>query len=119
VRRLTLFVVAVVVLAGLGVLSGVVTRGLAELEAARAEQRRLGLEKVELERNIARMEETLHRLETDPEAVESVARRDLGWIRPGEKVILLVTPTPQPTPAVTGAASEPLLSVRRGAGHRP
>jgi len=118
VRHLTLLAVAVVILTGLGVLSGVVTRGLARLDAARAEQRRLRLEKVELERDIARMEETLHRLETDPEAVESVTRRDLGWIRPGERIILLATPTPQPTPSVAGDTAEPLLTLRP-AGHTP
>jgi len=114
VRRLTLLTVAVLLLVGLGVLSGVVTRGLAELEAARAEQRGLERHRAELERDIARMEETLHRLETDPEAVESVARRDLGWIRPGEEVILLTTPTPEPTPAPTAAlAPTPLLRLAR------
>jgi len=112
-RRVTVLVAAVILLVGLGVLSGAVTRGLGQLRAARAEQRRLEARKVELERSIALMKETLHRLRTDPAAVESLARRDLGWIRPGERVILLSTPAPRPTPSTAPAGSEPLLTLPR------
>ncbi len=113
-RRLTLVLAAILALAALGVLSGVITQGLAEVERARAEERRLEARRTELESRIRSMEETLRRLQNDPEAVESLARRDLGWIRPGERILYLATPTPPPTPGpLTAPLPTPILSSRR------
>ncbi len=113
-RRLSLVVAVVLALVALGVLSGVITQGLAEVEQARAEQRRLEARRTELRARIQGMEETLHRLRTDPAAVESLARRDLGWIRPGERIIYLATPTPVPRPGpLTAPMPTPILSSRQ------
>jgi cell division protein FtsB len=90
-----------------------VSRGFGELEAARRERRSLEAERSRLEHRVRVLQETLERLEEDPAATEALARRELGWVRPGETVIYLATPTPaavavpltQPTPT-------PILSLR-------
>jgi cell division protein FtsB len=42
-----------------------------------------------LEADNARLRDDLRRLEEDPAAVEEIARRELGLIRPGEKVFIV------------------------------
>ena len=37
----------------------------------------------------ARLREQARRLREDPEAIEEIARRELGLIRPGEKVFII------------------------------
>lgn len=37
----------------------------------------------------ARLQEEVRRLENDPSAIEELARRDLGLIRPGERVFIV------------------------------
>jgi len=96
------------VVAVLGLLSSVVSQGFVEVAEAEAEQRQLEEEKARLERRIERLEATLAAAD-DPEAIESMARAELGWIRPGEQVIILATPTPSTPPALTGDLPEPIL----------
>ena len=47
----------------------------------------------------ARLADQARRLREDPTAIEEVARRELGLIRPGEKVFIIkdVAPPPRPT----------------------
>jgi cell division protein FtsB len=54
-------------------------RQSAELAAAIERQRR----------DNARLREEIRRLNEDPTAIEEVARRELGLIRPGEKVFII------------------------------
>ena len=45
----------------------------------------------------ARLREEAHRLSTDPAAIEEIARRQLGLIKPGEKVFIIKdVPSPNP-----------------------
>jgi cell division protein FtsB len=44
----------------------------------------------------AGLRETARRLREDPNAIESVARRDLGLIKPGEKVFIIKDAAPRP-----------------------
>ena len=45
----------------------------------------------------ARLREEVRRLREDPGAIEEIARRDLGLIRPGEKVFIVKDlPAPKP-----------------------
>jgi cell division protein FtsB len=59
----------------------------------------------------AGLRQEIRRLREDPETVEEVARRELGYIRPGEKVFVVndVGPadSPAPTPAPKPAGPEP------------
>lgn len=62
-------------------------------EAAR-EHQRLEREIAELRRDNRRMREQARGLREDPAAIEAVARRDLGLIRPGEILFLLSDGSP-------------------------
>ncbi len=106
-------VAVVVVFVALGVLSSVVSRGFADLEAARAERRGLELERTRLERRVQRLRQTLRMIRTDPGSAEAYARHELGWIRPGETVVVLTTPTPGSIAApLTQPTPTPILSLR-------
>jgi cell division protein FtsB len=109
-RRLSLLLIVVGLVAVLGLLSSVVTQGFVEVAEAEAEMRQLEEERARIERHIEHLEATLASARGNPEAVESMARRELGWIRPGERVIILATPTPDAAPpALTGELPEPIL----------
>ena len=111
-RRLPLILLALGVLVVLGVFSSIVSHGFAELADAEEERERLKQRTIELEENVAELDETLEAIRTDPAAVESLARRELGWVRPGDTVLLLATPTPPPQPAaLTGPTPTPILSL--------
>jgi len=114
VKRLPLLLLGLGALAALGILSSVVTQGFQEV--ARAEQERVALEdeKARLERSIAELEATLHALRSSPEAVESMARLELGWIRPGETIVILAAPTLPPLPISTSEPTPtPVFSLSR------
>ena len=111
-RRLPLVLIALAALAALGVFTSIVSQGFGDLTEAVEERERLHQRTIELEESIGELEETLEAIRTDPAAVESMARRELGWVRPGDTVILLATPTPPPTPAaLTGPTPTPILSL--------
>ena len=111
-RRVSLILLALVALVALGLLSSIVTAGFDELAAAEEERDRLEQRKIELSNRISELEAILEAIRTDPEAVESLARRDLGWVRPGDTVILLATPTRPPEPAaLTGPTPTPILTL--------
>ena len=110
-RRLPLIVLGIVALAALGAFSSIVTHGFEELAAAEDERDNLEQRKLELSDSIDELETTLQALRTDPAAVESVARAELGMVRPGDTVILLATPTPVPEPSLTGPTPTPILSL--------
>ena len=99
-RRLPLILLGIVALAALGVFSSIVTHGFEELAAAEKERDRLEQRKIELSESIEELEMTLEAVRTDPAAVESLARAELGMVRPGDTVILLATPTPPPAPSL-------------------
>jgi cell division protein FtsB len=94
--RLPLILAAVVVIIALGLLSSIVTQGFEDMARAEDERQRLEAEKTRLEADIETLEDTLDALATDSEVVESMARRELGYIRPGEVVVIVATPTPVP-----------------------
>ena len=111
-RRVTLILLALGALVVLGVFSSIVSHGFAELSDAEEERERLQQRTIELEESVAELDETLEAIRTDPAAVESMARRELGWVRPGDIVILLATPTTPPKPAVlTGPTPTPILAL--------
>jgi len=113
VKRLPLVLLGIAALAGLGLLSSIVTHGFQEVARAEQERQQLEDEKARLEQSIKELEQTLGALRTNPEAVESLARRELGWIRPGEQVILIATPTPARLPiSLTEPTPTPILSLR-------
>jgi cell division protein FtsB len=113
VKRLPLVLLGVVAVVGFGLVSSIVTQGFRDLAEAEAERDRLLQEKKELEQRIERLEATLDAIRTNPEAVESLARKELGWIRPDEQVIILATPTPPvPLESLTDPVPTPILALR-------
>jgi len=114
VKRLPLYLLGLAVIVGLGLLSSIVTKGFQDVAETEQKRQRLEDEKLRLEHSITELEATLDAVRTDPEAVEALARRELGWIRPGDRVLILTTPTPAPLPvSTTEATPTPILSLRQ------
>jgi len=62
--------------------------GLLKIWQMAREHQLLTQEVAELEKANAEMEAQIEALRSDPEAIERVAREELGYIRPGEEVFL-------------------------------
>ena len=75
-------------------------KGLLALLQARQEYQALEGQVQTLRAENYRLREQARRLREDPAAVEEVARKDLGLIKPGEKLFILKDlPTPPAPPA--------------------
>ncbi|HEX4346832.1 MAG TPA: septum formation initiator family protein [Vicinamibacterales bacterium] len=64
-------------------------QGLIAMLHARHQYEQLAADVARQRAENARLSEEAHRLRYDPTAIEEVARRDLGLIRPGEKVFIV------------------------------
>ena len=70
--------------------------GLTSLFRTRQEYRDLQAEVERLREESTRLREDARRLREDPAAIEEYARRELGLIKPGEKVVVLAPPARPP-----------------------
>jgi cell division protein FtsB len=86
---LLIFVAAVIVVDGV-----VGDRGLLAMRRARQEYEGLTATIARQRADNARLREEARRLREDPAAIEEVARRELGLIKPGEKVFILKDVSP-------------------------
>jgi cell division protein FtsB len=70
-------------------------KGLLAMMKAREEYRELQASLGRVRAENARLREEVRRLREDPNAIEEIARRELGLIKPGEKLFIVkdVTPT--------------------------
>ena len=95
VQLLLIFIASVIVIDGL-----VGDRGLLARLRARREYDELATTLGRERTNNARLREQARRLREDPSAVEELARRELGLMKPGEKVFIIkdVTPAAPATP---------------------
>ena len=84
VRFLFLFVAVLIVVDAL-----VGDRGLLAMLDARRQHSELAAVIARQRTENARLREEARRLTNDPSAIEEIARRDLGLIRPGEKVFIV------------------------------
>jgi len=91
-RRVSYILLALAALVVLGLLSSIVNHGFGELAAAEMERANLEERIVELSESISEFEATLEAIRSDPAAVESLARFELGWVRPGEPTPILSLP---------------------------
>jgi cell division protein FtsB len=74
-------------------------RGLLAMLRARKQADALTLALARQRAENARLRDEARRLREDPAAIEEIARRDLGLIRPGEKVFIVRDiPPPSPLP---------------------
>ena len=64
-------------------------KGLLEMLKKRQEYRALEQSLVDVRAENARLHEEAQRLQEDPSAIEDLARRELGLIKPGEKLFIL------------------------------
>lgn len=64
-------------------------KGLMQSMSARRQYRQLQASLDDLRRENAALREEMRRLNEDPATIESLARQDLGLIRPGEVVFIL------------------------------
>jgi cell division protein FtsB len=94
VVRLLLILVALVVI--VDALVG--DRGLIAMRDARRQHDELAATIARQREENARLRELARRLKDDPAVIEEIARRDLGLIRPGEKVFIVKTLPPAPQP---------------------
>jgi cell division protein FtsB len=72
-------------------------RGLLATMRARREYDELAATIARERADNARLREQVQRLTDDPAAIEEVARRDLGLMKPGEKVFIVKDVTPPAT----------------------
>ena len=84
VRLLLLFIASLIVVDGL-----IGERGLVAMLRARHEYDELAATIARDRAENARLRELARRLREDPSAIEEAARRDLGLIKPGEKVFII------------------------------
>lgn len=64
-------------------------RGLPAVLQARREHQAVSTELQRIRRENAALRREVQRLRTDPAAIEELARRELGFISPGEKVFII------------------------------
>ena len=64
-------------------------KGLVDMMRAREEQRTLQRTLAEALRDNDRLREDIRRLKEEPAAIEELARRELGLIKPGEKLFVI------------------------------
>ncbi len=102
VRVLLLFIAAVIVVDAL-----VGDRGLIAMLRARKEYDELAATISRERAENMRLREEARRLLDDPAAIEEIARRDLGLIRPGEKVFIVKDVGPGSRTAPPSASSLP------------
>jgi cell division protein FtsB len=81
--------VLIVVSAVLMVDAVVGEKGLIAMLKARAEYRALDASLAGVRADNARLREDARRLREDPAAIEEIARRELGLIKPGEKLFIV------------------------------
>jgi cell division protein FtsB len=90
-----LLLVAVVIVAD----TVVGDRGLLAMKRAQKEYEELATTIARTKAENARLREEARRLREDPKAIEEIARRELGLIKPGEKLFILRdVPPPASTP---------------------
>ncbi len=95
VTLLLVFIASVIVVDGL-----VGERGLLAMLRARREYDALSASIARQRAENARLREMARRLREDPTAIEEIARRELGLIKPGERVFILKdVPLPKPRTA--------------------
>jgi len=95
-RLLHLAVLLVAVVIVLDALAG--DRGLLAMIRVRAKYNALAATLAHERAENARLGEQARRLRDDPTAIEEVARRELGLIKPGEKVFIIKDVQPSPKP---------------------
>ncbi len=88
-------------------------RGLLAMLRARKQYDELTADVARQRTENARLREEARRLREDPAAIEELARRDLGLIRPGEKLFIIKDLPPPSQAATPGSPVRPGLAPAR------
>ena len=78
---------AMILLATLGICSTVIVRSRAELNASTFEYGRMNSEIASMRRANTSLQVEIHRMASDPTTIESAARERLGMVRPSDIVV--------------------------------
>jgi cell division protein FtsB len=98
-RRGRIVQILVVLVASIIIVDGLVgDRGLLAMLRARHEYDELAASISRQRAENARLRDQARRLREDPSAIEEIARRELGLIRPGERVFIVKDVPPAKTP---------------------
>ena len=84
-------------------------RGLVAMLRARQEYDQLSASIARQRAENARLRENVRRLHEDPAAIEEIARRELGLIRPGEKLFIVKDVPPASQNVPPSASTRPTL----------
>jgi len=87
--RRTLFATVAVFVSFMVIDAFVGERGLAALVRTRQEYKELAREVALKQAENGRLREQIRRLSEDPAAIEEIARREYGFIRPGERLFII------------------------------
>jgi cell division protein FtsB len=93
VQLIVLFVASVIVVDGI-----VGERGLLAMLRARHQYDELAASIARQKSENARLRDQARRLREDPSAIEEIARRELGLIKPGERVFIVKDVAPAKSP---------------------
>ena len=83
---------AVAIALGLTLLSVADSDGFRRYFRLREQQRELELRNTELAAQNAALAREIEALRKDPRAIERAAREELGWVKPGEVLLILEAP---------------------------
>jgi cell division protein FtsB len=98
-RRRRIVQILVVLIASIIIVDGLVgDRGLLAMLRARHEYDELAASIARQRAENARLRDQARRLREDPSAIEEIARRELGLIKPGERVFIVKDIPPVKTP---------------------
>jgi cell division protein FtsB len=85
---------AMILIATLGICSTVILRSREELKVSRREYGRLGDEIVSIRRSNNALEVQISRIASDPGAIEAAARERLGMVKPSDIVVPIESTSP-------------------------
>lgn len=104
----TLCIALLAVAAGYKVVYG--RNGMIVYKAKRAEYQQLQQEIADENQRHQDLEDRVRALQSDPKAIEKEAREQLGYVRPGEKVLVQRPPRVDVHPAAAVAQSQPVVA---------
>ncbi len=103
----TLCLAALAVAAGYKVVYG--HNGMIVYKAKKAEYQRLQQEIADENQRHQELEERVRALQSDPKAIEKEAREQLGYVRPGERILVQRPPRPDTRAAAAVAQNQPVV----------
>ena len=99
-------ILAIAVIAALAVLALAANRAWQALEVVRAKKFELATKIADERHQVDVLRQRVDRLRRDPEALEAVAREELGWVRPEDLVVIFEREPKTPPVVYAPSASD-------------